>query len=127
MTNRIEGELALLRRRFPNLEYIEDGHWVRLERYPVPTGWNVDEVETAFQIPPEAAIVPYAFSVRPGLSLATGALPGNYQFPVATPFGDDWGRFSWSPLAWQPQPEPSAGDNMTHFARSMADRLAEAS
>jgi hypothetical protein len=127
MTTRVEAELALLRRRFPDLEYIEDGHWVRLARYPVPAGWSADEVETAFQIPPEAAIVPYAFSVRPGLSLANGAAPGNYEFPLTTPFGSDWGRFSWSPLTWHPQPKVSAGDNMTHFVRSFANRLAEVS
>jgi hypothetical protein len=127
MSERIAAELALLRQRFPGLEYVEDGHWVRLERYPVPAGWSADLVEAAFQIPPEAAIVPYAFCVRPGLTLASGAVPGNYQFPVTTPFGGDWGRFSWSPLAWQPQSEPAAGDNMTHFVRSFADRLAEVS
>jgi hypothetical protein len=127
MSDRIEAELALLRCQHPDLEYLEDGHWVRLPRYPVPAAWSLSEVETAFQIPLEAAIAPYGFSVRPGLTVAGGAIPGNYQYPVPTPWGADWGRFSWSPLTWAPHADPCAGDNMTHFARSFADRLAEAS
>lgn len=127
MSERIAVELALLRRRHPNLDYLEEGHWVRLARCPVPAGWSPDVVEVAFQIPHEVAVAPYAFHVRPGLALISGAVPGNYQFPVTTPFGGEWGRFSWSPFAWQPEADVAAGDNMTHFVRSFSDRLAEVS
>jgi hypothetical protein len=46
-------------------------------------------------------------------------------FPVSTPWGDDWGQYSWSPVAWVPKEDVSAGANMLKFARSFADRLRE--
>ncbi len=136
MTARVEQELALLRRRWPDLDYTENpsGHWVRLSSYPVPPGWNRRQVEVAFRIPAEAATQPYGFYVRPVLLLEAGggaSQPSNYTHPAAEqpPLGDEpWAMFSWSPLnGWNPQDDVTKGDNMTHFARSFADRLKEAS
>ena len=45
----------------------------------------------------------------------------------ADAWGDEWGQFSWSPESWRPQAEVAAGDNMVHFARSIADRLGDPS
>jgi hypothetical protein len=72
-----------------------------------------------------AGQAPYAFRVRPQLARADGGQPGNYTYPVATPWGADWGQFSWSPLEWVPRADIRAGANMLNFARSFADRLRE--
>lgn len=127
MTDRVDEELALLRAAYTDLEYRKDGdiHWVRIPSYPVPEGWSHTEVEVAFQIPPSPGQAPYAFRVRLGLQLAEGGQVNNYTYPVATPWGDDWGQFSWSPVEWVPKNDIRAGANILNFVRSFADRLRE--
>jgi hypothetical protein len=127
MNERVEEELELLRAAYPDLDYLKEGeiHWVRIPSYPVPEGWSHAEVEVAFQIPPSAGQAPYTFRVRPGLQLADGGTPNNYTYPVTTPWGDDWGQFSWSPIEWVLKADIRAGANMLNFVRSFADRLRE--
>ena len=136
MSTRIEQELSLLRQRWPDLQYTENGggHWLLLPAYPVPRGWTKRKVDVAFRIPPEPATQPYGFYVRPELLIKKGdttSSPSNYTNPASEqpPFGDgSWAMFSWSPLnGWRPQDDLAKGDNMTHFARSFADRLKDAS
>jgi hypothetical protein len=129
MSARVQQELALLRRHWPDLAYQEDGHWVRLRPYPVPPGWTHEVVDVCFRIPAEAATAPYGFYVSPALLIqagATTATPSNYTPNTTTPFGEGWAMFSWAPLAWQPKEDVAAGDNMLHFVRSFRDRLEEA-
>jgi hypothetical protein len=127
MTDRVDEELELLRSVYPDLEYkTEGGHWVRLPSYEVPDGWSQQEVEVAFQIPDEAGQQPYAFLVRPPLTLANGDAPDRYTTPATTPWGEDWGQFSWSPLTpWFPDANIREGDNMLTFVRSFMDRFLE--
>jgi len=127
MNVRVEEELALLRTAYPDLEYLKEGdvHWVRFPHFAVPEGWSNAEVEVATQIPPSAGQAPYGFRVRPGLQLAGGSQPNNYTYPVPTPWGDDWGQFSWSPVEWVPKADIRSGANMLNFVRSFADRLRE--
>jgi hypothetical protein len=127
MTERVQEELELLRAAHPNLEYRQEGsaHWVRIPSYPVPEGWSLDVVEVAFQIPSSPGQAPYGFWVRAGLELAGGGRPNNYTYPVTTPWGDDWGQFSWSPVTWVPKEDIRAGANMLDFVRSFGDRLGE--
>jgi hypothetical protein len=127
MNERVAEELELLRTAYPDLEYREEGgiHWVRFPSYPVPEGWSRTAVEVSFQIPPSPGQAPYAFRVRPGLQVAGGGSPGNYTYPVTTPWGEDWGQFSWSPVTWVPKEDIRAGANMLDFARSFADRFRE--
>lgn len=126
MSTRVENELALLRRHWPDLEYVDDGHWVRLPPRPVPAGWNCDAAEVCFRIPAEAATQPYGFYVKPTLMLAAGdttRAPTNYTPSASTPFDGEWAMFSWSPLEWHPHAEVARGDHMVHFVRSFQDRL----
>jgi hypothetical protein len=127
MIERVQEELQLLRMAYPDLEYRQEGdvHWVHIPSYPVPQGWFHPEVEVALQIPPSLGQAPYAFRVRPGLQLAGGGQPNNYTYPVTTPWGDDWGQFSWSPITWIPKEDIRAGANVLNFVRSFADRLLE--
>jgi hypothetical protein len=133
-TERLEQELELLRSGYPDLEYrhVDGAHWVRIPAYPIPGGWFVGEesvaaVEIVFQVP-QAGRAPYAFRVRPVIMLAGGGTPSNYTAPVATPWGNDFAQFSWSPLEpWVPKTDIRAGANMLNFARSFAARLEEPS
>ena len=129
MTERLEEELELLRTEYPDLDHRRDNgiEWIRIPSYPIPEEiWGRPEVEVAFHIPPHAGQAPYAFRVRPSLVLKNGAVPTNYTYPVPTPWGDDWGQFSWAPLtAWIPTDDLRAGANMLTFARSFAQRLRE--
>jgi hypothetical protein len=125
----VEDNLALLRTAYPDLEYRPEGgvHWVRIPSYPVPDDiWTVGAPEVAFRIPATAGEAPYGFWVRPGLALVSGGTINNYTFPAQTPWGGDWGQFSFSPLEqWQPKADVRAGANMLNFARAIADRLRE--
>ena len=129
--NRVGEELALVRSVFPDAEHREEGgaHWVRIPEYPLPTGVfkQGGSTDLAFRIPTQPGEAPYGFWVRPGLALASGAALNNYSYPTATPWGADWGQFSWSPEGgiWIPKTDIRAGANMLNFVRSFADRLKE--
>jgi len=131
--DRLDQELALLRSAYPNLEYraVDGSHWVRIPGYPVPSGWvdqngPIAQVEIAFQIPAQLGQAPYAFAVRPPLTLPDGVTPTNYTASATTPWGDGFALFSWSPNEpWVPKADVRAGANMLNFARSFADRLKE--
>lgn len=133
-TERLELELELLRSGYPDLEHrlVEEVHWVRVPDYPIPDGWvagdeDIREAEAVFQVPP-VGHAPYAFRVRPVITLAGGATPSNYTAPVSTPWGDDFAQFSWSPLEpWVPKIDVRDGANMLNFARSFTERLKELS
>lgn len=128
MSARINEELALLRSWFGDtLEYLPEGHWVRLTPYTIPSElWTPREVEVAFQIPegiPGQA--PYAFHVKPQLTLVNGRQILNYSYPATTPWGNDWGTFSWQLDSWLAGARIEDGSNMLGFARSFADRFEE--
>jgi len=127
MNERISQELDMLRLCYPDLEYREDGQWVRIPHYVLPSGlWNGEEVEVCFQIPLQyPGQAPYGFYARPKLRLKDGSLPNNYSFPVATPFGTGWGKLSWQLNPWQPADEPARGSNLLNFVRSFSDRFRE--
>lgn len=130
MSERFEQELELLRSVHPELEYRQEAglHWVRIASWALPAGvFDRDFAGIAFQIPPHAGQAPYGFWVHPGLQLAKGGNPGSYTYPTATPWGQDWGQFSWSPCSWMPTADIRCGSNMLQFVRSFADRLSEES
>ncbi len=127
---RLAAELELLRTVFGDLEVRADAGrtWVRLPSYTVPPGWSATTVEVAFCFPTEVGQPPYAFYVRPPLTLASGATPGNHTATATTPWGSDFAQFSWSPLEpWTPRTDVRVGANMLNFALSFAARLAEVS
>ncbi len=133
---RVEEELDLLRRWFgESVEYFHEGQWVRLPAYRVPAElWIPEVVEVALQIPPDRATNPYGFYARavadldghrPNLSGKQSAAIGSYTYPASTPWGDDWGRFSWQLTEWHPRDLLAIGSTMLEFARSIADRFRE--
>lgn len=127
MSARIEEELQLLRTRFPDLEFFQNGNWVRLRRYPLPEGWNRQTTDVAFQIvaPPQG---PYGIYVPAGLQFR-GSKPNNYTEP-ATNLAlteETWGIFSWTfgDGEWQPATTAAGGSNYLNWALGFAARFAE--
>jgi hypothetical protein len=128
MSERTAAEIELLRGAHPGLEFRALDGWVRLPSYPLQQAvWGRSECEVAFRVPELVGQPPYAFWVRPGLQLVTGAAIQNYSFPASTPFGDGWGQFSWSPNEWRPAADIRLGSNMLHWVQSFEIRLEEGS
>lgn len=126
MMERVQAEVALVRCRYPDLEFRNGDLWARIPAYPVPEAWGRDTVELAFQAPRDVfGQQPYGFWVRPPLELPAGGPPANTSAPVATAFGDGWQQFSWAPEVWQPASDARSGSNLLDFVRSFAHRLAE--
>lgn len=128
MSGRVQEELALLQTAYPTLEYREEAgqHWVRLASWRLPPGpFDRELVEVVFQVPPDVGQAPYGFWVRPGLALPNGSAPGNYACPDTTPWGPDFGKFSWTYPDWRPTADIGQGSNMLRFVRSFHDRLRE--
>jgi hypothetical protein len=64
--------------------------------------------------------------VKPGLTLLANGTINNYGFPATTPWGDDWGQFSFAPEdPWQPKADVGTGANMVNYALGIAERLRE--
>ena len=129
MKERIEKELELLRQQFPKLEYRDDGQWVRLPAYALPSGWSLQAPDVVFQIPAAfPGTPPYGFYVPAGLRF-NGQIPGNYTEPAATqpPFHGSWGLFSWHVPNWRPTatPDPVRGYSLLSWAKGFASRFEE--
>ena len=127
MTERIQAELQYLRTRFPDLEYVEAGQWVRLPRYGIPEGiWDRSEVAVAFQIPPgHPGQKPYGFWVSPRIRLISGQAIQNGGESSEPPFSGEWFKFSWDVPEWRPTADLKQGDNMLNYALTLWSRLKE--
>jgi hypothetical protein len=129
MRERIEQEIALLRTRYPDLVYREEGGWVLLPSYPVSPGWNRTASPVAFQILPGFPGTPsYSFYVPTGIEHG-GTRPNNYVDPAPNqpPFaGGPWGVFSWSHTEdWRPTADPRTGCNLLNWVIGFAQRFLE--
>lgn len=129
MKNRIQKELDLLRQRYRNLEYIEEGRWIRIPDYPLCKGWNRTSTDVAVQIGvghPGAA--PYGIHTPSGL-LHEGSRPDNYTDPATNrpPFSGQWAFFSWSPKdgQWRATADLVSGSNLLNWVMSFSDRFKE--
>ena len=129
MEERIHKELALLRQRYPDLEYKEESQWVRIPSYLLPAGWNRSTTDVSFQIlVGYPGTPPYGIYTAAGL-LFNGSRPDNYVEPAPTqpPFGGTWGIFSWAPKEgqWRPTADLSTGSNLLNWVMGFADRFRE--
>jgi hypothetical protein len=129
MQPRIEQELALLRQRYPDLDYRADGQWIRIPGYPLPEGWSHPAVDVAFQIPVGfPGTPPYGIYVPAGL-MFNGARPNNYTEPASAqpPFGGAWGILSWAPSdgQWRATVDLVTGSNLFNWVRGFSDRFKE--
>jgi hypothetical protein len=118
--------LEQLSKTYPDIEFRQADGWARIPSYPMLSEiWGRTSCEVAFKFPDLPGQPPYGFWVRPGLTLVNGATIVNYTHPAETPFGPDWGQFSWSPEEWRPGGDVRLGSNMLQWAESFAARLAE--
>ena len=129
MQERLHQELELLRRRFPHLEYVEAGHWIKVPRYRLVSGWNRPETDVVFQIPVGyPGTPPYGVYVQAGI-LFNSTKPNNYAEPSGTqpPFSGTWGIFSWAPAdgQWRPAANLSAGSSLLNWVLGFGDRFRE--
>ena len=122
---RVQEELALLKSRYPDLEFRPDGHWARIPAYTMPTGWNRTIIEVAFSIVVPPAL-PYGIYVPSGL-LFNGQRPNNYGEATNVPFAGTWSVFSWSPAdgEWKPGATPKTGSNYLNWVLGFAGRFKE--
>jgi hypothetical protein len=100
-SQRILEELDLLRKYYPNLEFVEQGLWFRIPDYPLPQEkqWNRITTDVAFQVPAAyPGAPPYGIYVPSGLRCGE-VIPDNYQEPAGQqpPFGGQWSMLSWAP------------------------------
>lgn len=132
MRARIEQELALLRRQYPDVQHQEHAgaDWFLLPRYPFPPGWCVNN-EAIRQAPVCFRIVatyptgePYGFCGPAGINFK-GKSPGNPGSPVDPPFEGGWQHFSWAPEDWAPTGDALKGSNLVVWVRSFGIRLRE--
>ena len=131
MQERIDKELALLRRSYPDLEYRAEGRWIRVPAYPLPPGWSSQTTDVAFDIPPEfPGGPPYGIYVPAGLTV-NGQRPDNYAEPASKqpPFEGTWGVLSWTTLDGQwratAEPDPTRGYSLLSWVKGFAERLRE--
>ena len=61
MHERIEAELAVIRQRFPDVEYVGEGCWFRVPSYPLPEGWKPVRDGSSL---PDSHGIPRAASLR---------------------------------------------------------------
>jgi len=125
MDERIELEMAILRRKYPNAR--RQDRWVLVPAYPLPADWSAAAVDTAFHVRdgyPGAGL--YGIYVPAGLRFK-GELPGNYGDTVspAPPFGGTWGMFSWEAEQWFAKADPAAGHNFLTWVVGFAKRFQE--
>lgn len=127
MRERINQELALLGQRYPNLEYRQEGHWIRIPEYRLPAGWNRSDTDVAFQIPVGYPGTPPYGILTPASLLFNDELPDDCTpaNPIP-PFGGTWMRFSWQPVGWQPTAElVTAGSNLLNWVVGFSERFRE--
>ncbi len=126
--DRIEEEIALLRRAFPGLDQREN--WIRLPGLRLPPGWSPNQVDVAFQIADAfPGAPPYGIFVPAGVRF-NGAVPQNYAEPAGSqpPFGGTWGVFSWSvadAADWRPSTNVEHGVNLLQWVRGFEQRFKE--
>jgi len=128
MQERINQEIALLRTRYPDLEYRQDGQWVRIPSYPVSAGWNRTTTPLVFQIRQGfPGTPPYAFYVPSGITF-NGQVPNNYVDSAnpQPPFEGPWGIFSWTHTEdWHVTADPRTGSNLLNWVSGFAQRFRE--
>lgn len=131
MNARLEKELEILRSFYPKAVYVDDGQWVLIEDYPIPSDlpWNRQNTNACFQIPTAyPGTPPYGFYVPSGI-LYNGKAPNSYQEPSKNrpPFPPDvWGFFSWrQESGWKATDDPHTGSNLLGFVRTFKARFLE--
>lgn len=130
MDERVHQELDLLRKYYPNMEYVESGQWILIKGYPTPEGssWKPPNPDVCFQIPVGyPGTPPDWFHVPAGIT-CNGQRPNNYTEPAncVPPFPGTWGSFSWHmENNWRATANIQNGSNLLNFVRTFRERFQE--
>ncbi len=129
--DRINEEIKLLRKYYPNLKWVEDKSWVLIPDYKLPEGlvWNKLSMNICFQIPSGyPATPPYGIYVPSDL-LFNNQVPLNFQQPAknSPPFEGIWGILSWAPVngEWKLENDILKGSNLLNLVSSFSQRFKE--
>lgn len=124
MEPRLERELALLRRRYPDVVFVEAGRWIHLPSYALPNGWSETHTPIVFHVPVGyPATQPYAFCV-PAALRCNDAVPTN-SAAAQPPFPGAWLQLSWTSEAWQATADPATGSNLVQWVLGFSHRFRE--
>lgn len=136
-SDRIEGELDLLRKFYPDVEYDISSKIFVIPKYEIPSDfWSAKTVRLAFQVPAGyPGQPPYAFYIEGGVKLREKSdqepdqqvdkKPSNYDDCPLPPFEGVWGKFSWAHENWKPTSDLSSGSNLLNFVQTFKDRFNE--
>jgi hypothetical protein len=122
MDDRIQVEYGILLESYPLA--ILKNRWIWLPDYPLPLGWNRATTPVCFFIRDTyLSAGPYGIHVPNGL-LFNNIEPKSYADKAEiTPFGCEWGKFSWEAEGWHPTTEPRGGHNLLTYVRGFAVRF----
>lgn len=125
MDDRINEELNLLRKYFPNLSY--NNGWILIPEFNLPgeLAWNKKSIQVSFQFPVGyPGTKPYGIYVPSDLTYENKA-PLNFKSKAdnSPPFEGNWGILSWSPEKWDPKAKITEGSNIVNFVHSFIDRF----
>ncbi len=128
---RIDQELDLLRKYYPELKVDSEKKWVWLPGYVLPTGmkWNKTSMDICIEIKVGyPGTLPYGIYVPNDLRF-DGNEPLNWQATAANmpSFAGDWAMISWTPEDghWIPSSDIVKGSNLLNFVKTFADRFKE--
>ena len=130
MTERIEQEVILLRKYFPDLLIDEGARWILIPNYGLPTGmcWNKNSMDICIEIRPGyPGTHPYGIYVPSDLRYDGKELLSWQRLANNKPsFPGEWAMISWSPEGqWIPGSEIVKGSNLLNFVLSFTDRFKE--
>lgn len=129
MTERLREDLERLRARYPDVVFREDGQWVFLPKYLVPTdAWERTDYTVCFQLRPGYPdIGPYGINVSPPPRGKDGRGPSNYADAPdpQPPFDGTWGRFSWELDGWRATADLVSGSTLLNYVESIRKRFEE--
>ena len=128
MTDRLQRDLELVWGRYPDMQFREEGQWVFLPHYLVPSAWKQTAYAVCFQIRtgyPD--ISPYGINVSPPQERTDGAPLQSYALDPEPkpPFPGSWGRFSWEVDGWKAMPDLVSGSTLLSFIESIRKRFEE--
>lgn len=126
MRERIASELTLLRRHYGNdVEYLEQGDWFFVPRYPAPEACGCRLTSIAFNLRPGyPGAEPYGFFAPSTLCFA-GRPYQSGSANAPPPFAGQWTFFSLAPDGWLATADLSTGSNLWGWTRSFWARLCE--
>lgn len=128
MDERLEQELNLLRKYYPDLEIDDSQKWIKIPSYklPVGIGWNKVTIDLCIEVKPGfPGVAPYGIFVPSGIRF-NSLEPKDWQ-PSANnrpSFTGDWAMLSWTPVEeWKPGSDVAKGSNLLNFVLSFKDRF----